>query len=67
MKIDAAQKRVEPLNMDETEKDFLEISIKFRKTVCASSLAVKKMVKATLRNELSHVSENGARLLHGKA
>lgn len=53
--------------LDETEKDFSEISIEFGKIVRSGSLAVKKLVKATLRKELSHVNKNEVRLIHGKA
>jgi hypothetical protein len=67
MKNIAEKKRVVYSKMDETEKDFSKISIEFRKIVRSNSLAVKKMVKATLHKELSHVNENGVRLIHGKA
>lgn len=67
MKSIAEKKQVMFPEMDETEKDFSEISIEFRKIVHSGGLAVKKMVKATLRKELSHVNENGVRLIHGKA
>ena len=67
MKSMAEKKQVVSPKMDETEKVFSEISIEFRKIVRSGGLAVKKMVKATLRKELSHVNDNGVRLIHGKA
>jgi hypothetical protein len=67
MKNIAEKKRVVYSKMDETEKDFSKISIEFRKIVRSNSIAVKKMVKAMLHKELSHVNENGVRLIHGKA
>lgn len=67
MKSIAEKKQVVFSEMDETEKDFSGISIEFRNIVRSGSLAVKKMVKATLRKELSHVNDNGVRLIHGKA
>jgi len=53
--------------MDETEKDFSKIAIEFRKVVRKKASSVKIMVKAMLNKELSHVNENVARLIHGKA
>jgi hypothetical protein len=67
MKNIAEKKQVVPSKMDETEKNFSKIFIEFRKIVRSNGLAVKKMVKATLHKELSHVSKNGVRLIHGKA
>lgn len=67
MKNIAEKKQVVFSEMDDTEKDFSEISIEFRKIVLSSGLAVKKMVKAALRKDLSHVNENGVRLIHWKA
>jgi len=56
-----------PLRMDETEKDLSKIAIEFRKIVRKRASSVKLMVKAMLNKELSHVNENGARLINGKA
>lgn len=67
MKNIAEKKQVVFSEMDDTEKDFSEISIEFRKIVLSSGLAVKKMVKAALRKDLSHINENGVRLIHWKA
>lgn len=67
MKNIAEKKQEVYSEMDETEKNFSKISIEFRKIVRSNGLAVKKMVKATLRKELSQVNENGVRLIHGKA
>ena len=53
--------------MDETEKDLSKIAIEFRKIACKTASSAKKIVKAMLNKELSHVQENGKRLIHGKA
>ncbi|MFZ4855378.1 MAG: hypothetical protein ACOYL3_03180 [Desulfuromonadaceae bacterium] len=55
------------LKRDETERDLSKIAIEFRKIVRKRALSAKKMVKAMLNKELSHVNENGNRLIHGKA
>jgi hypothetical protein len=55
------------LKKDETEQDLSKIAIEFRKIVRKRAASVKKMVKTMLNKELSHVNENGARLIHGKA
>ena len=53
--------------MDDTEKSLFLLSREFKKTVRSKASIVSKTVKAALCKELSHVQENGNRLIHGKA
>ena len=63
----AEKSKVTRSQMDDTEKQLFEVSKAFKKTVCLTTAAVKKTVKARLRMEMSHVIDNMERLIHGKA
>jgi hypothetical protein len=51
---------------DDTEKSLSVISKEFGKQIRSRTSLVKKKVKATLREEMNHVSANSERLIHGK-
>lgn len=55
------------LQMDDTERQLFAVSKEFKKTVCLTTAAVKKTIKARLRMEMSHVIDNRERLIHGNA
>ena len=65
--LSSVDRKVTSLQMDDTEKQLFAVSMEFKKSVCLTSAAVKKTVKARLRMEMSQVNDNRERLIHGKA
>lgn len=53
--------------MDDTEKNIEILSKKFKKNIRSKSVTFSRTMKNKLREEMSHVHENGKRLIHGKA